>query len=73
MRSMFKRPAKARTSSYSASGNQAFEDYRETTLRRLQDEQREFEAHLDRLRRAKDKEAFDAYLVNRSSTQGPQE
>ena len=73
MRSMFKRPAMVRKLPYSASGNQAFETYREATLRRLQDEQREFEAYLDRLRRAKDKEAFDAYLANRSSAQSRQE
>ena len=48
-----------------ASGNRAFDDYREETLRRLEDEQRQFMAFLERLRLAKDKEEFDAFLAER--------
>ena len=47
------------------SGNRAFDDYRQETLRRLEDEQRQFMAFLERLRLAKDKEEFDAFLAER--------
>lgn len=67
--SLFNRTEKAGSSTGSVSGNQAFDEYRETTLQRLQDEQQEFEAFLDRLRKAKDKEAFDEFLAERSSKQ----
>ena len=40
----------------------AFEDYREQTLRRLEEEEREFHDYLERLRRAKDKEEFDQFM-----------
>lgn len=66
IRSVFKRPVTAGTSSVNATGNQAFDAYREVTLRQLQDEQQAFEAYLEQLRRAKDKETFDAYLANGS-------
>lgn len=42
--------------------NSAFEDYREQTLRRLEEEEREFHEYLERLRRAKDKEEFDQFM-----------
>jgi hypothetical protein len=45
-----------------SSGNRAFDEYRAETLRRLEDEQREFTAFLDRLRRAKDKAEFDQFM-----------
>ena len=38
-----------------SSGNRAFDEYRAETLRRLEDEQREFREFLERLRMAKDK------------------
>jgi uncharacterized protein DUF2852 len=47
------------------SGNRAFDDYRDETLRRLEEEQRQFIAFLERLRLAKDKEEFDAFLAER--------
>ena len=46
-----------------SSGNRAFDDYREETLRRLEEEQREFVNFLDRLRHAKDKEEFDQFMA----------
>jgi hypothetical protein len=46
-----------------SSGNRAFDEYRTETLRRLEDEQREFKDFLDRLRHAKDKEEFDAFMA----------
>ena len=47
------------------SGNRAFDDYRKETLRRLEDEQREFISFLDRLRHAKDKAEFDQFMAER--------
>jgi hypothetical protein len=47
------------------SGNRAFDEYRDETLRRLEDEQREFLEFLDRLRHAKDKAEFDQFMAER--------
>ena len=47
------------------SGNSAFDDYREETLKRLEDEQIEFESFLERLRHAKDKAEFDQFMHDR--------
>ena len=49
------------------SGNWAFDEYRAETLRRLEDEQREFLAFLERLRHAKDKAEFDQFMAERRS------
>jgi hypothetical protein len=54
-----------------SSGNRAFDEYRHETLRRLEEEQEEFKEFLARLRHAKDKEEFDAFMAqhrNRPST-----
>ena len=51
--------------SFASSGNAAFDDYREETLRRLEDEQREFREFLERLRKAKDKAEFDQFMAER--------
>lgn len=48
-----------------ASGNRAFDEYRTETLRRLEDEQREFRDFLERLRLAKDKSEFDQFMSER--------
>ncbi len=48
-----------------SSGNRAFDDYRTETLRRLEDEQRQFKDFLERLRFAKDKTEFDAFMAER--------
>ena len=48
-----------------SSGNRAFDEYRAETLRRLEEEQREFMAFLDRLRHAKDKAEFDQFMAER--------
>jgi hypothetical protein len=48
-----------------SSGNLAFDDYRAETLRRLEDEQRQFKDFLERLRFAKDKTEFDAFMAER--------
>ena len=47
------------------SGNQAFDDYRAETLRRLEEEKREFADYLERLRRARDKAEFDGFMADR--------
>jgi len=48
-----------------SSGNRAFDEYRSETLRRLEDEQREFMEFLERLRHAKDKAEFDQFMAER--------
>ncbi|MBV9784834.1 MAG: DUF2852 domain-containing protein [Acidisphaera sp.] len=48
-----------------STGNHAFDEYRADTLRRLEEEQREFSAFLDRLRLARDKAEFDAFMAER--------
>jgi hypothetical protein len=47
------------------SGNRAFDEYRAETLRRLEEEQREFVEYLERLRQAKDKAEFDGFMAER--------
>ncbi len=55
-----------------SSGNRAFDEYRAETLRRLEEEQREFMAFLDRLRHAKDKAEFDQFMSeHRRPSNGP--
>jgi hypothetical protein len=49
----------------SSSGNRAFDDYRAETLRRLEDEQREFKEFLKRLRVARDRAEFDQFMNER--------
>jgi hypothetical protein len=49
----------------SASGNRAFDDYRTQTLKRLEDEQREFKEFLERLRFAKDRAEFEKFMAER--------
>jgi Protein of unknown function (DUF2852) len=47
------------------SGNRAFDEYRSETLRRLEDEQKEFVEYLERLRQARDKAEFDQFMADR--------
>jgi hypothetical protein len=54
-----------------SSGNHAFDEYRTETLKRLEDEQREFREFLDRLRFAKDKTEFDAFMNERRNRPAP--
>ena len=51
-----------------SSGNSAFDAYKADTLRRLEDEQENFEAFLQRLREAKDKAEFDQFMDDRAKT-----
>ncbi len=58
-----------------SSGNRAFDEYRSETLRRLEEEQREFKEFLQRLRFAKDRAEFDQFMNERRSRphdEGPQ-
>ena len=48
------------------SGNSAFDSYKSETLRRLEEEQEAFETFLQRLRDAKDKSEFDAFMDDRA-------
>ncbi len=49
------------------SGNRAFDAYKSDTLTRLEEEQRNFEAFLERLREAKDKSEFDQFMNDRAA------
>lgn len=50
-----------------ATGNSAFDSYKADTLARLEQEQTNFEAFLERLRDAKDKAEFDQFMEERAS------
>ena len=53
-----------------SSGNMAFDAYKTETLRRLEEEQDNFEAFLERLREAKDKAEFDQFMEDRAKKTG---
>jgi hypothetical protein len=48
-----------------SSGNNFFDEYRSETLRRLEEEEKEFHEFLNRLRAAKDKSEFDQFMADR--------
>lgn len=50
---------------FTPTGNRAFDEYREETIRKLEDEAVEFRDFLDRLRHAKDKAQFDQFMTER--------
>jgi hypothetical protein len=55
------------------SNNQAFDEYRTATLRRLEEEQHEFREFLSRLQMAKDKAEFDGFMASRrAQSESPQ-
>ncbi len=54
------------TMSTRSTGNSAFDAYKADTLRRLEEEQTNFEAFLERLRDAKDKAEFDQFMNDRA-------
>ena len=56
----------------SGTGNRAFDEYRAETLRRLEDEEKEFREFLNNLRFAKDKAEFDDFLANRRNPAPPE-
>ncbi|MEQ1715811.1 MAG: DUF2852 domain-containing protein [Hyphomicrobium sp.] len=55
---------KSFTSTYS-SGNKAFDEYRAETLKRLEQEERDFRSFLEKLRQAKDKIEFEQFMDDR--------
>lgn len=67
----------AKGTSGAASGNWAFEEYRRAELERLearrralQEESRAFAEFVEELKRAKDREQFDAFMAKRRSENG---
>ncbi|OSP55296.1 DUF2852 domain-containing protein [Pseudoruegeria sp. SK021] len=50
---------------FKSSGNSAFDAYKADTLRRLEEEQDNFQSFLKRLRDAKDKAEFDQFMDDR--------
>lgn len=55
-----------------ATGNRAFDAYRDETLRRLEDEKREFLDFLERLRQARDRAEFDQFMAERRRPAAPE-
>jgi hypothetical protein len=54
-----------------SSGNSAFDEYKAETLKRLEEEQREFRDFLDRLRMSKDRAEFDQFMADRRRGDAP--
>ena len=50
-----------------STGNMAFDEYREATLKRLEDERVEFTKFVERLRHAKDKAEFDKFMSEQAA------
>lgn len=63
---MFGLSCRSRQTAGRSTGNAAFDAYKEDTLKRLEDEQQAFEGFLKRLRDAKDKQEFDAFMQDRA-------
>lgn len=55
---------KGSTSGRATTGNAAFDAYREETLRRLDEERAEFDAFVVKLREARDREEFEAFMAD---------
>ncbi len=64
-----RRPSTSRSAfaAMKPSGNTAFDAYKAETLRRLEEEQADFERFLKRLRDARDKAEFDQFMDDRTS------
>lgn len=60
-----------RHGAFKSSGNSAFDSYKTDMLRRLEEEQAAFEGFLQRLREAKDKSEFDAFMEDRAKASRP--
>ena len=56
---------------FPATGNRAFDEYRSETLRRLEEEAKQFQSFLDQLRMAKDKAEFDQFMSTRREGSPP--
>lgn len=57
-----------RGSTMHSSGNSAFDDYKAETLKRLEEEQAEFNDFLENLRKSRDKAEFDEFMKSRRNT-----
>ncbi len=55
--------------SSSTTGSTAFDAYRADTLRRLEEEQAEFNGFVTKLREARDREEFERFMADRSTAQ----
>jgi hypothetical protein len=64
-REYFNDEARRFRSGFGSTGNHAFDEYREATLKRLEEEASEFQSFLKRLRHAKDKAEFDQFMAER--------
>ena len=56
---------KSDTAPRGTTGNAAFDAYREETLRRLEEERAEFDAFVVKLREARDRSEFEAFMAER--------
>lgn len=56
---------RSRRHNFRSTGNTAFDAYKADTLSRLEEEQKNFESFLARLREAKDKAEFDDFMDER--------
>ena len=72
----FERPF--RDARFGGTGNLAFEDYRRAELarldeerRRIDEEARAFRGFVEELKRAKDREEFDAFMAKRRASEAP--
>lgn len=72
-RAMDKPWARHGMSAMSTTGNSAFDAYKADTLRRLEEEQTNFESFLGRLREAKDKAEFDQFMDDRAQKAEPED
>ena len=63
----FARKSWRRGQGMSPTGNRAFDEYREETLRKLESERDEFMDFLNNLRKAKDKQEFDQFMADRKN------
>ncbi len=52
---------------FQSTGNEAFDSYRDETLKRLEDEQASFRKFMENLRAAKDKAEFDQFMDTREA------
>jgi len=50
---------------FHSTGNEAFDQYRDQTLKRLEEEQASFRKFMENLRAAKDKAEFDQFMDSR--------
>ena len=51
----------------SATGNAAFDEYRDEERRKLEEDRQAFEEHLANLRKARDREEFDRFMRDRNA------